>query len=132
MQGLGYTIRVWFSGQLLTPLIYSLLLIAYSGFRMPPPLGQLIFSLVIPNILLISVWMALGIFATIQLSTHQSSLKPFLSLAGMSIPFAGLAMIHQISALMSYSGDYLPALAYAISTLIFIWLYPANLPADRS
>ena len=46
------------------------------------------------------------------------------------MPFAGLAMVHYISALMSYSGSYLLALAYGISTVLFVWVY--NLPENRA
>lgn len=132
MQGIGYTLRVWFSGMLFTPVIYCLLLMLYSGFQLPPALGTIILSLVIPYTVLISVWVALALFCTIVLAGNRQSLKLYLSLVGFTVPFAALSMIHFISALQSYSGGYLLALAYALSTLVFIWRYNTNFPGGKS
>jgi hypothetical protein len=131
MQGIGYTFRVWLSGILLTPVIYSLPLILFSGFQLPQSLGSIILTFVIPYTFLISVWVALGIFGTIVLTGNYKSLKLYLSFVGFVMPFAGLAMVHHISALMSYSDSYLLALAYAIGTLIFVWLYNPNLSDSK-
>jgi hypothetical protein len=130
MQGFGYTFRVWLCGILLAPVIYSLLLILFSGFQLSSALGSAIFMFVIPYTLLISVWVALGILGTITLIGNDKSIKPYLSAFGFIMPFAGLVMIHSISALMSYSGSYLLALAYGISTLLFVWIF--KLPESRS
>ena len=129
MQGIGYTFRVWFCGILLVPVIYSLLLIIFSGFQVSPSIGSVIITFVIPYTLLISVWVALGIFGTIVLTGNYKS-KLYLSIVGFIAPFLGLAMIHYINALMSYSGSYLLALAYGISTLLFVWTF--KLPESRS
>src|SRR2546430_6081015 len=120
MLGIGYTFRVWFSGILLTPVIYSLLLTLSSGFHISPSIGSIILTFVIPYTVLISVWVALGIFGIIKLIGNYKSIKQYLSVVGFVIPFAGLAMIHYISALMSYSGSYLLALSYGISMLLFV------------
>lgn len=132
MQGIGYTFRVWLSGILLTPLIYSLLIIVFSDFQLQASFGRIILTLVIPYTMLISVWVALALFCTIVLAGNHKSLKVHLSLVGFALPFAALAMIHYISALMSYSGGYLLALAYAVSTLVFIWVYNTNLSQGKS
>jgi hypothetical protein len=131
MQGIGYTFKVWLSGIFLTPVVYSLLLTLFSGFQLPLSIGRVIFTLVLPYTVLISIWVALGIFATIILNGNHRSLKVRLSLTDFTMSFAGLAMVHYIPALMSYNGDYLLALAYAISTLIFIWLYKPNLSGGK-
>ena len=132
MQGIGYTFKAWLSGIFFTPFIYSLLLILLSDFHIPASLGFVIIRLILPYTLLISVWVALAIFATIILTGNSKSPKLYLSLVGFIMPFAGLAMVHYISALMSYSGGYLPALAYAASTLIFIWLFRLDLSNTKS
>jgi hypothetical protein len=72
------------------------------------------------------MWVALGLFATMQLS-NAATIKRTLSIIGFLIPFAAMLMINSISALQSYGGGYLLALAYAISTTLFVWLYPINL-----
>jgi hypothetical protein len=41
-------------------------------------------------------------------------------------------MINSIGALQSYGGGHLLGLAYAASTILFVWLYPANLSGSRS
>lgn len=129
MLGIGYTFRVWLCGILLTPVIYSLLLILFSGFHISASLGSVILTFVIPYTLLISVWVVLAICGTIVLTGNYKS-KLYLSIVGFIVPFLGLAMIHYISALMSYSGSYLLALAYGISTLPFVWVF--KLPESRS
>lgn len=124
MQGIGYTFKVWLFGILLTPLIYDLLLIIFSSSL---PSINSILTFAIPYTFLISVWIALAILGTIILAGTQSSIMLCLSFVGFLMPFAGLVMVHSISAFMSYGGGYLLALAYAISTLIFIWLFAPNL-----
>jgi hypothetical protein len=131
MQGIGYTFRVWLSGILLTPVIYSLILLFLSGFQVPSSVGLIIISYVIPYTLLISVWIALGILGTIALIGNSRSIKLYLSVTTIVMTFAGLAMIHHISALMSYNGNYLLALAYAISSVIFIWIYGLKLSVPQ-
>jgi len=130
MLGIGYTFRVWLCGILLAPVIYSLLLILFSGFHISASLGSVILTFVIPYTLLISVWVALAIFGTIVLTGNHKSIKQYLSVTGFAIPFAGLAMVHCISALMSYGGSYLLALAYGISTVLVVWIF--KLPESRS
>lgn len=130
MQGIGFTFKVWLSGIVLSPVIYSLLLILFSGFHLSTALASVILAFAIPYTLLISVWSALGIFGIITLTGNHKSIKLYLSVAGFVMPFAGLAMVHYISALMSYSGSYLLALAYGISTVLFVWVY--NLPENRA
>lgn len=75
--------------------------------------------------------MALGLFATILLSDH-TSIKHGLSITGVLVSFAAILMINSISALQSYGGGYLLALAYAVSTICFVWLYPLNLSGAQS
>jgi len=127
MQGIRYTLKIWLSGLLYTPVIYILLLILLSDVHFFPALGSIISSFVIPYTFLISIWVALGIFAMILLIGDHKSIKFYLSAMGIIMSFAALIIIHHISALMSYNGSYLLAIAYATSSLIFIWLYQFNL-----
>ncbi|HEY9002549.1 MAG TPA: hypothetical protein VIM89_14425 [Mucilaginibacter sp.] len=79
-----------------------------------------------------SVWVALTLFATIQLSGNSISIKRVLSITSFLTSFAAMLMINSISALQSYGGGYLLALAYAISTICFIWLYQPDLSGAKS
>ena len=128
MQEIKYTAKIWVSGLLFTPAIYVVLLSIFSGFHFPVAVGTLVTTYVVPYTFLTSVWVALGILATVQLSANSVSVKRNLSITGIFAPFAAMLMINSISALQSYGGGYLLAFAYAISTILFIRLYPSNLP----
>jgi len=128
MQGIKYTVKVWLSGLLFTPVIYLLLVTVFSGFHLPTAVGIIVTTYIVPYTFLMSIWVALGLLVTIQLSGNSASIKRNLSLAGFLVPFAAMLMINSVSALQSYGGGYLLALAYAISTILFIRLYQSNLP----
>jgi uncharacterized membrane protein YqjE len=76
-----------------------------------------------------SIWVALGLLVTVQLSGNSAYIKRNLLIVGFLIPFAAMLMINCISALQSYGGGYLLALAYTMSTILFIRLYQSELPA---
>lgn len=128
MQGIKYTVKVWLSGLLFTPVIYLLLLTIFSGFHFPKDIGTIITTYTVPYTFLMSIWVALGLLATIQLSGNSAYIKRYLSLAGFFIPFATMLMINCINALQGYGGGYLLALAYVVSTILFIRLYQSDLP----
>ncbi|HTK20255.1 MAG TPA: hypothetical protein VL442_12095 [Mucilaginibacter sp.] len=135
MQGIKYTVKIWLSGLLFTPVIYILLLTIFSEFHFPTTIGSVVIPYVVPYSFLMSVWVALGIFATIQLSPNSVFIKRTLIIASFLMPFAAMLMINSINALQNYGSGYLLALAYAISTALFIWLYPvssSNIKASRS
>lgn len=127
MQGIKYTVKVWLSGLLFTPVVYILLLTAFSGFHFPASSDWIITIFVVPYAFLISVWVALGLFTTLLLTKNQAFTKRYLSITAFTMSFAALIMINVISALQSYGGGHLLALSYAISTTLFVWLYPVNL-----
>ncbi|MBS1519490.1 MAG: hypothetical protein JST50_00725 [Bacteroidetes bacterium] len=127
MRGIRYTVKVWLSGLLFTPVIYIVLLILFAGFHFPAYSDWLITTFAIPYAFLMSVWVALGLFTTLLSVSSPVFIKRYLSIAVFAMSFAALIMINIISALQSYGGGYLLALAYAISTTLFVWLYPINL-----
>lgn len=126
MQEIRYTIKIWLSGLLFTPVVYILLLTALSGFRFPVAVGPVVTTFVVPYSVLMSVWTALGLLATMQLSGNTAFTKRNLFITGFLMPFAAMTMINFIAALQTYGGGYLLAFAYAISTVMFIWVYPLN------
>lgn len=132
MQGIKYTAKIWLSGLLLTPAVYIFLLIIFSGFHFPAAIGLTVTAFVVPYSFLMSVWVALGLFATIQLSRNGAFIKRNLFIAGFLIPFVAMIMINSIASLQSYGGGYLLALSYAVSTILFIWLYPLDLVIAKS
>jgi len=132
MQGIKYTVEVWLSGLLFTPVIYLLLLTIFLGFHFPEAAGTLVTTYVVPYTFLISVWVALGLLATIRLSINSASIKRNLLIAGLFVPFTAMLVMNSISALQSYGGGYLLALAHAVSTILFIGLYQPNLSATVS
>ena len=132
MQGIKYTVKVWLSGLLCAPVIYLLSLTMFSGFHFPESAGTLVTTYVVPYTFLISVWTTLGLLATIRLSTNSASIKRNLLIAGLLVPFAAMLVMNSISALQSYGGGYLLALAYAVSTILFIGLYQPNLSVAAS
>lgn len=127
MQGIRYTIKVWLSGLLFTPVIYILLLTLFAGFRFPASSDWIIKTFAVPYAFLMSVWVALGLFATLLLTSNPAFIKRYLSITAFISSFAALIMINIVSALQSYGGGHLLALAYAISTTLFVWVYPINL-----
>ncbi len=127
MHGIRYIIKVWLSALLFTPVIYILLLAVSSGFHFPVAIETTIATYVVPYAFLISVWVALGLFATIQSSANPGAVKRNLWITGLLAPFAAMIMINSISALQNYGGGYLLAFAYAVSTILFIWTYPFKL-----
>jgi hypothetical protein len=131
MQEIKYIIKIWLSGLLSTPVVYILLLTLFSGFRFPAATGVIVTTFAVPYSVLMSVWMALGLLATMQLSRNAAFMKQNLFTSGFLMPFAAMTMINFIAALQSYGGGYLLAFAYAISTILFIWLYPSNLPIAK-
>jgi hypothetical protein len=132
MLEIKYTAKIWFSGLLLTPVVYVLLLTIFSGFHFPVFIDKVTITFIIPYAFLISIWMILGLLATIQLSNNTLFIKRNLSIAGFLMPFAAMLMINSISALQSYGGGYLLAFAYAICTILFVWLYQSDLSVTRS
>lgn len=132
MRGIGYIFRVWFSALLLTPIIYILLLSLLSGLRFPSAASSVIITFVIPYALLISGWTVLALLTVINLMENRRQLKVYLSITGFLMPFAALTMVHHISALLSYNGNYLLALAYAFSTAIFVLAYKFNVSDNNS
>jgi len=131
MQEIRYTIKIWLSGLLLTPFVYILLLTLFSGFRVPSAIGLVVTTFAVPYSVLMSVWLALGLLATMQLFGNDVFIKRNLLVAGFLMPFAAMTMINFIAALQTYGGGYLLAFAYAISTVMFIWLYPLNIPVAK-
>ena len=132
MQGIKYTVKVWLSGLLFTPVIYILLVTVFSGFHFPKAVGVTVTTYIVPYTFLMSIWVALGLLITIQLSTNSASIKRNLSLAGLLVPFAAMLIINSISALQSYGGGYLLALAYVVSTILFVRLYQPDLSTAES
>lgn len=132
MQEIKYTIKIWSSGLLLTPIVYVLLLTIFSGFHFSIFSYKVIITFIIPYASLISIWMILGLLATIQLTNNALFIKRNLSIAGLLMPFAAMLMINSIIALQSYGGGYLLAFAYAISTILFVWLYRYDLSVVRT
>jgi hypothetical protein len=127
MQGIRYTVKIWLSGLLLTPVIYILLLIVFSGFHFPVPSDWIITTFAVPYSFQMSVWVVLGLFATLLCTGNPALIRRNLSVAAFVMTLAALTMINSISALQNYGGGHLLALAYAISTISFVWLYPINL-----
>ena len=132
MRGIRYTVKVWLSGLLFTPVVYVLLLTIFSGFHFPKDIGLTVTTYTVPYTFLMSIWVALGILATIQFSGNIVSVKRNLLITGVLIPFAAMLMINFITALQSYGGGYLLAFVYALSTVLFIGLYQLDLPAAKS
>ncbi len=127
MQGIRYTVKVWLSGLLFTPVVYIFLLTVFAGFHFPASSDWVITIFAVPYAFLISVWVALGLFITLLLTNSQAFIKRYLSITTFTMSFAALIMINIISALQSYGGGHLLALAYTISTTLFVWFYPVNL-----
>ena len=130
MQGIRYTVKVWLSGLLFTPVIYIPLLTLFAGFHFPASSDWIITTFAAPYAFLISVWVALGLFATLLLC-NRAFIKRYLSIAAFVMSFAALIMINIISALQNYGGGHLLASAYAASTILFVWLYPLELSVDK-
>jgi len=131
MQGIKYTAKIWLYGLLFTPVIYIFLITVFSGFHFPRPIDATITTYVLPYALLMSVWVALGLL-TIILSGYSASIKRNLLIAGFIAPFIAMLMINSINALQNYGGGYLLALAYAISTTLFIWFHPISLSDTKA
>ena len=127
MQGLGYTYKIWFSGIILTPILYSLILILTPGLHIPASFASLIINSIIPYTLMVSVWMALGIFCTLSIFSNYPSAKLYLCIAAFIIAFSGFTAIYLIHELMSYSANYLLALVYATITTILILVCPPKI-----
>jgi hypothetical protein len=127
MHGIRYIIKIWLSTFLSIPVIYVILLTISSGLHVPTAIETTLITYVVPYAFLMSVWVTLGLFATIQLSADSAAVRRNLRITGLLAPFAALIMINSISALQNYGGGYLLAFAYAVSTILFIWLYPLNL-----
>ena len=127
MQGIKYTVKVWLSGLLFTPVIYILLLSLFADFHLPASSDWIVTTFAVPYAFLMSVWVVLGLFATLLLASNPAFIKRNLSVTAFIMTFAALIMINTISALQNYGGGHLLALAYAISTISFVWLYPINL-----
>jgi hypothetical protein len=132
MRGIRYTVKVWLSGTLFTPVVYVLLLTIFSGFHFPRDSGLTVTTYIVPYTFLMSIWEALGILAVIQLSTNPGFIKRNLLITGILIPFAAMLVVNSINALQSYGGGYLLGFAYALSTILFILLYQLDLPAAKS
>lgn len=136
MQGIGYTLKVWLSGLLLTPVIYSLLLVFLSNYQIPHTLGSIIVIYVIPYTLVVSVWMGLGLFSAITLirsfNLQKSRIKLSLAIASIAMIFGGFAMLHHIKETLSYNENYILATAYAISTLMFVFLYDFRIKDNQT
>ncbi|MDO3628631.1 hypothetical protein [Mucilaginibacter sp. BT774] len=132
MQEIRYTIKVWLSGLLFTPVIYILLLLLFAGFHFPAFSDWIITAFAVPYAFLMSVWVVLGLFATLLLAGNPTFIRRNLSVTTFIMTFAALIMINTISALQNYGGGHLLALAYAISTISFIWLYPFNSSGVKS
>lgn len=124
---ISYTLKVWLSGLLFTPVIYILLVTVVPGFRLHTSVGLTMTTIILPYTFLISVWTGLTLFATIQLSRGSASIKRKLSIMGFLISFAAMLMINSVSAFQNYGGGYVLAFAYAFSTALFIWLYELDL-----
>src|SRR5579859_287248 len=122
MRGIRYTVKVWLSGTLLTPVVYVFLITIFSGFHFPKDIGLTVTTYVVPYTFLMSIWEALAVLAVIQLSTNRGFIKRNLLITGILIPFAAMLVINSVNALQSYGGGYLLAFAYALSTILFIWL----------
>ena len=111
MRGIKYTIKVWLSGLLFTPVVYILLLTLFAGFHFPASSDWIITTFAAPYAFLISVWVALGLFATLLLVSDQAFIKRYLFITTFIMSFAALIMINVISALQNYGGGHLLALA---------------------
>jgi hypothetical protein len=133
MHHFSYLIRVWVSGILLTPIVYGLLLIPQLGFHLPQYFGELITSYILPYTLLASVWMLLGIFCAILLAKGYSKkmVRGSIIIVAAIMSFIGFTLIHAIAALQSYNNNFLLFLAYAVSTIFFVWVYDSKLSADE-
>jgi len=127
MQVIRYTIKVWLSGLLFTPVIYILLLTTFAGLHFPTASDWVITTFAAPYTFLISVWVALGLFAALLLLGNRTFIKRYLSVTTFATSLAAVIMINAISALQRYGGGHLLAMAYAIGTTLFVWLYPLEL-----
>ncbi|MGZ3833928.1 MAG: hypothetical protein ACXVB0_10430, partial [Mucilaginibacter sp.] len=119
-----------FSGLLLTPALYSILLALQANFHFPQTLGSILIIYVIPYTAVISVLAGLGIFCTITILRYSNPkpniIKLYLVLVTITLSFLGFALIHHIPELLIYNKTYYLAATYAISNVFFILVYPIS------